>query len=269
MQAGVAGCALLVATGCWNFSVSHRQTAAKPALPPLVQPKDALTLEVFFIPRAAGDSLLGESLWRQLDETAIKRPELRSRLRAAGLRVGLAGSNVPPALRAAATEVHTGQQARGAQRLSLLAGQETNIEVASIPEAFQLRTIGAKGESLQSYAGGRCIMKVSGERQQDGWVRLHFQPELHHGAVTIQPMAGDSDWKLQQGQTIDHLWEQKFDVEINMGEMVVIGAAPDIDEDLVGARFFRTGAPPSASECVLVIRVADVQQIEPVRTDHW
>ena len=112
MLAGVAGCALFAATGCWNFSISHRQTAAKPALPPLVKPKDALSLEVFYIPRPAGDLLLGESLWQQLDETVVKSPELRTRLRAAGLRVGLAGSNVPPTLRAAATAQQPGEAAR-------------------------------------------------------------------------------------------------------------------------------------------------------------
>ena len=141
--------------------------------------------------------------------------------------------------------------------------------MTTVPEPFQLRTIGTKGESVQGYAGARCVLKVSGERQQDGWVRLHFQPELHHGPVTNHHSPGDDDWKLQQGQAVDHLWEQRFDVEMNIGELVVIGAAPDAEEDLVGSKFFRTGAPPSASECVLVIRVTDVQQIEPVRSNRW
>lgn len=265
--AALAGCALGTATGCWNFSIDHRQMAAKAILPPLVKPKDALSLEVYFIPRPAGDPLLGESLWRQLDETAVKSPEVRARLRSAGLRIGLAGSNAPPALRAAATE----QQKSGsvAQRLSLLAGGETNLEVTTIPTPFQLRTIGAKGESVQGYSGARCVFKLSGERPQDGWVRLHFQPELHHGPVMTRRSPSDADWKLQQGQAIDHLWEQCFDLEMNVGEMVVIGAAPDAEDDLLGARFFRYGAPPSASESVLVIRVADVQQIEAVRSKDW
>jgi hypothetical protein len=265
--AGIACCAVLTATGCWTLSINHRQAAAKPVLPPLVKPKDALTLEVYYISRPAGDPLLSDALWRQLDENAVQSPEIRARLRSAGLRVGLAGSNAPQTLRAAEQQSTSESAGAGARRIPLLAGQETSLEAAIIPEAFSLRTMGAAGEAVRPYEGARCILRISGEREQEGWVRLHFQPELHHGPVTIQPKAGDGDWKFQQGQKVDRLYEQCFDVELNIGELLVVGAARDAEEDLIGARFFRSGTPPSASERVMVIRVADIQQIEPVRSE--
>jgi hypothetical protein len=261
-------CAL---AGCAILKIDHKQSAAKPALPPLVAPKDALTLEVYFIERAAGDLLIGESLWRQLDEaSAIKSSDVRARLRAAGLRVGRAGTNAPHTLRAAAVEQRPGaERGPGAiQRVPLLAGQETTIEAASINEPFQLRTLGTAGERVTPYHAARCILRISGERQQEGWVRLHVQPELHHGAKTIQMSAQDGDWKLHQDQKIDHLYEQRFDVELNIGELVVVGPLGD-EMDSIGGRFFRTGKPPAETERVLVVRVADIQKVEPVRSNDW
>jgi len=253
------------------LKIDHQQAASKPVLPPMVQPQDALTLEVYYIERGAGDPLLGDALWRHLDEAgAVKSPAVRARLRAAGLRVGLAGTNAPQTLRAAAAERRSAAERGpgGMQKVSLLAGQETTIEAANIDEPFELQTNGASGKHVTPYNGARCILRLSGERQADGWVRLHVQPELHHGRSTIQPKATNGDWKLQQGQTIDHLFDQRFDVELNIGELVVVGPLGD-EHDSIGGSFFRSGEPPAASERVLVIRVADVQQIKPVRSQDW
>lgn len=256
----VAGCAIL--------NIDHRQKDSRPALPPIVKPKDALSLEVQYIELGADNPLIGEALWRQLDEAgAIKSHEVRARIRSAGLRVGLAGSNAPQTLRAAATEHNSGSSA-GIQTLTLLAGQETTLEAAQINQPFELRTHGAAGERITPYENARCILRLSAERQQTGWVRLRVQPELHHGPSSIMPKATDGSWKLEQGQKIDPLYEQKFEVELNIGELVVVGPQGAAN-DTVGGCFFRTGQPPANSERILVIRIADIHQIEPVRSSDW
>jgi hypothetical protein len=257
--------------GCAILKIDHQQSAAKPILPPMVQPKDALKLEVYWIVRGAGDPLIGETLWRQLDEAgAVKSSEVRARLRSAGLRVGLAGTNPPQTLRAAANEERSLAERGpgGMQTVSLLAGQETTIETAVISEPFQLRTHSAAGECVTPYDGARCILRISGERQQEGWVRLHVQPELHHGPNKVYPTGADVSWKLQQGQKVDHLYDQQFDVELNIGELVVVGPLGE-EKDSIGGRYFRSGEPPVESERVLVIRVADIEKIEPVRSKNF
>lgn len=254
--------------GCTNFTIDHRQKVAKPALPPIVKPKDALTLEVQYIELGADNPLIGEALWRELDEAgAFKSPDARARIRSAGLRVGMAGSNAPQTLRAASAE-HRSGSAAGVQKITLLAGQETTFQAAHINQPFELRTHGAGGERITPYSNARCVLRLSAERQQDGWVRLRVQPELHHGPSSIVPRATDGSWKLEQGQKIDSLYEQKFDVELNVGELVVVGPHGPAN-DTIGGRFFRSGQPPAASERILVIRIADIQQIEPVRSNNW
>lgn len=264
-------CGALGMSGCLPLAIDHRQAALKPALPPLVKPKDAITLEVYFIERAAGDPLLGETLWRDLDEIgAIKSAESRARLQAAGLRVGLGGSHAPAALRALINDGPSSARspAAGYQPIVLLAGQESTLETAVIDRTFEIRAARGTGDLAKSYDGARCVLRLSAERQQEGWVRLRFQPELHYGPPIVQPTAGDRAWQLRQGQKIDALYEQRFDVELNLSEMVVIGAAGKAP-DAIGARFFRSGEPPTATERIMVVRVADLQQIEPVRARDW
>ena len=236
-------------------------------LPPLVAPRDAISLDVYFIERPAGDPLIGETLWRQLDEIGVSSSKTRERLRATGLRVGSAGSNPPKTLRAAATEEQTeSKQVGRPQSLTLFAGQQATLEMANIESEFSLQMDSGGDSQKRTYQSARCILRVSSERVQDGWVRLSFQPELHHGRAHIKPTAGDDAWQLQGGQTIDRLLEAWFDVELHVGELVVIGAT-GAGEDSVAARFFRSGNPPEAIERILVLRVDDVKEIKPVRSE--
>lgn len=239
----------------------------KPVLPPVTPMQDAIFLEVFFIPRPAGDPLVGESLWKQLDEVTVVEPETRSRLRTAGLRVGSAGSNPPRTLRAAATDERSdSEQSSRSQRVPLLAGQPATLEVAQHEAEFSLRSTAAGGESNRVYPNGRCVLRVTGERLQEGWVRLSFRPELHHGPSLTRRTADEGGWNLQKGQAIDRLLETWFDVELHVGELVVIGAS-GAESDSVGATFFRSGEPPEETERILVLRVEDMQKIESVRAE--
>lgn len=261
-------CGLLAATaGCGLLAFEQQETAHKPFLPPLVSPRDAISLDVYFIERPAGDPLIGETLWRQLDEVGfVSGTNTRGRLRSTGLRVGSAGSNPPKTLRAAATEERTeSKQVGRPQSLTLFAGQQATLETAIIEEEFSLRMDGGD-DKTRTYPNARCILRVSGERVQDGWVRLSFQPELHHGQAGIKRTAGDGDWKLQEGQAIDRLLEAWFDVELHVGELVVIGGT-GAGEDSVAARFFRSGDLPEATERILVLRVDEVSEIQPVRSE--
>ena len=60
----------------------------------------------------------------------------------------------------------------------------------------------------------------------------------------------------------------RFDVELNIGELMVVGPLGE-EKDSIGGRYFRSGEPPVESERVLVIRVADIEKIEPVRSKDF
>lgn len=256
--------------GCEILTINHAQEVNKPVLPPIVAPKDAIELEVFFVERPLGDPLFGDSLWRELDQISTVSPQSRSRLFQAGIRFGVAGSSPPDSLRAlaSASDARAEGPALRNQVLPLFAGQEGTLEVAVLSEPFEVIAAGPNEQRPRQYDFGRCVIRVSGEQTQEGWVRLHFQPEIHHGQEATRPVASEQDWQYQKSQSVDRFLEHHFDVELNQGEVIVLGATGDAANSL-GGRFFRGLRDATPVERLLIVRVSTIKEIAPVRSNQW
>ncbi len=254
----------MLAAGCDIVSIDHSQQAHKPVLPPIIAPKDAIELEVFFVERPLDDPLLGESLWRELDQISTVSPQSRARLAQSGIRFGVAGTSPPASIRALARAPNAtaAGPALRQQQLPLFAGQEGTLEVALLREPFE---VVGPGQNARSYQNARCVMRVGGERTQEGWVRLHFQPEVHYGQQIARPVASEHEWQYQHAPSIDPFFEQGFDVELNQGEIIVIGAG-NSSADSLGARFFRGLRDSTPVERLLIVRVSAIKEIAPVRS---
>ncbi len=238
-------------------------------MPPVVSARDGIDLEVYFIERSAQDPLIGESLWRGIDQINGTDALDRVRLNLEGIRFGIAGSNPPDAIRALTAE-DANRSARNptrVQSLTLISGQETELEAGAHDGPLTLRINGTQGGIIREYGAVRCILRLKAESLDEGWVRLSVEPEIHHGAMQIRTVATDHDWKYQESQQIDPLYEQRFSTELNVGELLVIGSLGDAPES-VGQRFFRSGGE-MPTERVIVIRVAGMQRVEPVRSNDW
>ena len=75
----------MLACGSLPSGRSSRETAKAFKLPPLPVPRDSVEVEIVFIDRPAGDSLLGKTLWRDVDQVGMLSAEQRSALREAGI----------------------------------------------------------------------------------------------------------------------------------------------------------------------------------------
>lgn len=257
-------------SGCDILAIEHAQVAHKPELPPIMTPKDALELEVYFVERPLADPLLGESLWRELDQISNVSPQSRARLSQAGIRFGVCGTSPPDSLEALAhaSNATAAGPALRQQRLPLFAGQEGTLEVAVLTEPFEITSPSLHGQNIRRYDFARCVVRVSGERTQEGWVRLHLQPEVHHGQDLARPVASEHEWKYQHAPSIDPLYEQRFDVQLNQGEIIVLGSAGQ-SLDSIGGRFFRGHRDGTPVERLLIVRVASIKAIAPVRSTDW
>ena len=264
---GVVSSLLLLTAGCDILSIDHAQPAHQAVLPPIIAPRDAVELEVFFVERPLDDPLLGESLWRELDQISTVSPQSRARLAQAGIRFGVAGTSPPASLRALARAPNAtaAGPALRQQQLPLFSGQEGTLEVAVLRAPFEVASASLHGRNVRSYNGARCVMRVSGERTQEGWVRLHFLPELHHGQEIARPVAAEHEWQYQHAASIDPFHEQRFDVELNQGEVIVIGAGGSA-ADTIGAQFFRGTRDATPVERLLIVRVSTIKQVAPVRS---
>lgn len=260
---------MLSSCALWNSGKEQTVTARSP-LKPLAPRIDAIELEVYYVERPIGDPLLGNSLWAELDQVSTLDPVVLTALRRNGFRFGVAGSDPPPNLQSALgltgpTRSRTDDpdyQFTGHSYFRR-SGQDQIINTWPMYQVCQIE-LGEGGEQdLTTYESARCVFRVTPERLQDGWVRVEFVPEVHHGENKMRHQAGDHRFQLMPSQLIDPFYDQRFSVELNVGELVVLSADGD-NPDSLGHHFFRGGNSGSKMQRLLIIKVADMKQLDPV-----
>lgn len=266
--AGAFGCVTLV-FGCALFTPSDTSPAIethRPLLPPLRAAAGAVQLQVIFVERPAEDPLVTQLVWQEVDEVGVAAPPLRAVLHENGLRIGQCGASVPPALQTLlgfVTEVSsTDTAAMSGRQLSLLSGQDTEVVVCDSLETCTVRYVLNAQEDAVEFQHARGLFRLRPVRLQDGWVRLEFTPEIHHGESRMRHTPTDEGWALRAGQKADVRYQLKFQVTLNSGEMVIVGAS-DSPADTLGQTFFRHEQSGRINQRLLVIRVADAGRDDP------
>lgn len=261
----VPGCHLLDFSSFFADTDSSGSTEVR--LPPIVASREAVQLEILFVDRPANDALLGDSLWKQVDQIAGMSAGTRTTLRKNGWRVGHASSHPPRALEqllemsSGRPEVIDKERRLVGRRIALAAGGSLPIDLTELQPEVRLR-VNSDGET-NSYSNARCMLNVQIDREQDGWVRLNFTPEIHHGQNWLRPVATQLDWTRRRGQLVEPLFDQKFSLSLNVGEMAVITAEGD-DKETAGHSFFRSVHESGGLQRLLVVRVANMRKMVPV-----
>ncbi len=205
--------------------------------------RTAVTLEIVFVERPVDDPLLGSLLWDEVDQIGSLAPEDRQALSKIGFRVGRVGANPPRALQTLmglATDVTNADDKRLiGRRVVLPSGAETEINTG-LPQ-FQATinlptTDGMQQKTLENVRG---VFRMKAKRLQPGWARVEFLPEIHHGRMVNRPMAIAGGWQLQTSQAIERLYRQKFALDLNMGEMLII-TGDVLPENCLGKHFFHS-----------------------------
>ena len=261
----VSGCSLLSLSSL--FSDTEATGKADLRLPPIVASRDAVQLEILFVDRPANDALLGDSLWKQVDQIAGMSANIRSTLRENGWRVGHASSHPPRAIEqllemsTERPEAIDNERHLVGRRVALAAGGNLPIDLTELQPEIRLKP--AADGKTKSYSNAKCILNVQIDREQDGWVRLNFTPEVHHGQNWLRPVATQLDWTRRRGQLVEPLFDQKFSLSLNVGEMAIITAEGN-DKDSAGHSFFRGIHESGGLQRLLVVRVANMRKMVPV-----
>ena len=266
-------CVLLLAgclSGCALWTDDTEATVENTPLKPLRPSVDALGIEVTFVERPLGDPLLGTALWSNLDQVGTLEAATVSALGRNGFRFGLASSEPPHALHAAlgmTGEAVPRDESLGfrtnSQRYYRRSGEELAIDTWSGYPQCQLE-IDEHGERRSfDYHNARCVFRVKVERMQDGWAKLEFVPEIHHGEMKLRSVPDEFNWTTMPSQQIDPYFDQRFEVDLNLGEMVVLGAGGHGPRSL-GHHFFRGGETDAHHERLLIIRLADMHRVDPL-----
>lgn len=138
----------------------------------------------------------------------------------------------------------------------LAPGVETEIPTGIIHDQceFQFKEGGRIKTGV--YENVNCVLRMKASRLQEGWVRIDFQPEIHHGEHQMRRTAADEEWSLRMSQKIDVRIAQRFSMTMNIGELALITASPN-DEGTLGDRFFCREDQGMKKQRVLVVRIVD------------
>ncbi len=266
-------CAALSASlGCNGFfkkppSLFHR---GPKQLPAIQTAREAVQLEIVTVERPFGDLLLS-SLWQEVDQIGDLDPEVEKSLRENGFRVGVASSSPPRVLQSllglasakTAESTHDARKQWSGRRVVLRPGAETEIQSSPVYFACSIEVPTADGKKLKDYDNVRCLFRVKAQRLQDGWAKLEFLPEIHYGDRSLRYAATDAGWYQQTSQRINRLFGQRFEVTLNLGEMVLITA--DGKNPRSAGRHFFVGADDDAKvQRLLVVRLAGMGNTQPV-----
>jgi hypothetical protein len=262
-SAALGGCSLL--PGLDRDQVS----ANRPLLPQMQTGKGTIQLELIFVERSPSDPLLGPALWREVDQVGALPANTRSTLERNGFRIGHVSSNPPEALQTLlgmvseiADEDADSQNLLKGRRLVIQSGKETEVQTSSPLETCTIK-LPEDEETERTFDNARCVFRVRTFRLQDGWVRVDFLPEVHHGESVLRRQAAETGWFLKGGQQVLPREAQKFSITLGVGEFAVITAGEGVD-DTLGDWFFRTRDGDTKRQRLLVVRLADMSRADPI-----
>ncbi len=236
---GIAGCEM------FRPATDLTTTTAR-KIPHLRPPAGSIQLEVMYVERPVGDPLLGDELWRHVDQLASIDAETRHRIRKNGFRVGVVGANPPVALQkmlglksdfVSEPDAENAKQLVG-RRFFPVSGGEIDVQVSPPYRECALDVGEADATEPRRFENAVCKYRVRAVRVQDGWVGLEFVPQICHGAEQLRHAVGDAGWRFQNGQQTESYFLQRFDVKLSLGDMAVI-TSEDEAAGKLGQLFFR------------------------------
>lgn len=268
----VWACAMCVVCGCQFFAQKTVDKATSPSqrmLSPLKPAQDAIQFDVLILDRRADDPLLGPQLWDQMDQVGAVGIETGDLLKRNGFLIGRAAAKPPtPMLKllGLASEIEglpiaADRDAKTripGRTYTVRSGTESEIQISDVlPEAEA--TIFDPGETrVVNHQLTRFVFRMKPIRLQDGWVRMDFLPEIHHGDLQLRPTPSEElGWTYKTTQNVMACHPQKFSVTLNVGESAVISSAADAEGSL-GANFFRRDQQGEMRQRLLVVRLANM-----------
>lgn len=241
-----------------------------------IAPRDTIQLDIAMADRPGEDSLLG-LLWDDVDEIGVLDVSKKRLLNANGFRIGVAGSSVPSALQSMLRESAKREATEaawekdptalpGSNQVTMFSGQDTLFEVSSFG-SFGFTEVDDNGEPLgeeSRFENARCVVRLTAEKMQDGWIKLTFLPEIHHGAKSNRPTVGEMGMEFKQSQRVEPLYKYQFDVTLNPGEIAIIGA-DSATEDRPGHRFLSANSPTGLIQKLITVRFVQTLSVAAQR----
>lgn len=197
----------------------------------VIEPKRCL-LSVLILPRPLNDNVVNEGVWATADEQTVP-PETRRVLEANGLRIGVLTGGLPAAVEAAVNAPPPNKVEP--TEFNLPDGSPTLITLAETNPTVSL-LLNQDGRAVgKDFKDASGWFRVTATHDGPTGVSLRFVPEIHHGPILRRYDAMPSNtgnfhampFTLKDGQQEDTLRELAATVNLQPGQVAVIGCLPD------------------------------------------
>ncbi len=276
-----ASALMLSVCGCQIFDKGVSNIIQQTSLLPQMGPtRNAVQLEIVFIERPLNDPLLGKALWKEVDQIGALDPAVRDILKKNGFKVGVAASEPPEALQAMLQKAINKRNSQNqtessfiiSRIVTLLEGTTSDLQTSDNLQTCTVDIQKKRGTAKQKeFSQARCLFRVEARRLQEGWVTLQFIPEIQHGDKKLRHTAGDRSWNFTTSQAKYPLYEQQFEITLNVGEMAMITSQGEKTNSL-GTRLFTQAIDndndsEEAMQRLLVVRLKDVSTSQGIKTE--
>ncbi len=270
---GALAAALLPwAAGCTG-TVLERQSSRKLFTAARMSP-DAVGLDIFFIPIPASNDELYNAAWQEVDEQVVP-PELRRRLHENGFRVGVVGVQLPRVLQEllarrgqlsgqAALQVQQGPQPVDdvprvtVRHLQLRRARRSELVASGVFEQLPVLLRDQEGVLGGTYYQCQGVFALRCFPRPEGPVTLQLVPELHYGQPRQVFSGEDGSWRVETRRPRQRYDQLAVEVELELGQMLVLGAALDRPGTL-GYHFFDMPKTIPPMRRLLLVRLGTLQ----------
>jgi hypothetical protein len=231
---------------------------------------DTVILEIAFVTVPSNDPAVGDDLWHELDEQHLPT-DLRRRLLDNGLRCGLAGMQLPQALRdqmATSNEGKTGNgNEQGAvietgatptqRRLQARSGRRSEIV---LKEKVESMVVLYKDENRilgDTYEQAQGILAAKAFPLGDGRVELELTPEVHYGQPKQDWVGRDGVFRLDASREHKTFERLQLKATLSPGQTLIMTcSAPAAG---LGSAFFCDKSSDGKTQKLVLIRLAQTQ----------
>jgi hypothetical protein len=266
-----------LAGGCRLFpgdTMTQNHSPLKPAPPS----PDSVAMEIIWARFPANDPVLGDAAWHEIDETQIE-PAVRRELLNNGIRAGVIGSIVPPAidhvLHQHESSSDKGQSDKSKKNAELTTepivhghvlrvrhNQRTDIQASeeypSMPLLMPLPVSGDTKLGGRTYEQAKAVYSLRVDPRPDRTALVELTPEIQYGAPRLRFTTGDDGILKQASLNERKVFDQlKLSVRLAPSEMLVLMSLPDSGSRL-GHYFHTVDSADGPQQKLILIRLAEV-----------
>jgi hypothetical protein len=284
---------LCAVAGCRLFD-EQASLQGRAVLPPPRQSPESVAIEMMWVRLPAGDPLVNEAAWQEIDETPIE-PAVRAELASNGFRAGVIRGALPDALAraldghgpatgdgsggsaAAATDANGSDNAVDLLHEPIVRGhlkqlrrhERWEIQASEVYPSLPLLTTSGRELGGRIYSDGQAMYALRVDPQPDRTVLAELTPELHYGPSRLRFTGGEEgvlrSLPMRDSEVFDRM---RMNVRLAPGEILVLMNLPNAGSRL-GEYFHTVKAPQGRQQKLILLRLVQVPASDTFAADGF